>query len=205
MAKKKKSGKKQLNKWDDDHYTKLARKENYPARSVYKLKEIDLKYKIFQKGLNVLDLGSAPGSWLKYASEKVGNTGKVTGIDLKPVELESSGNMEIIKGDIFEQEVISDLISKGMFDIVMSDMAPDTTGCKHADSARSAALCEAALYLGSKVLKKGGVFITKIFQGEDFDQFAKKVLLDYEKRKIFKPDSCRKNSKEVYIIGSGKK
>ncbi|MGM0417769.1 MAG: RlmE family RNA methyltransferase [Thermodesulfobacteriota bacterium] len=205
MGKKKKSGKKQLNKWDDDHYTKLARKENYPARSVYKLKEIDQKFKIFKKGLNVLDLGCAPGAWLKYASEKVGPSGKVTGIDLKPVELEPLANMEIIKGDIFEQEVISDLISKGMFDIVMSDMAPDTTGYRHADSARSAALCEAALYLGSKVLKKGGVFITKIFQGEDFDQFAKKVLLDYEKRKIFKPDSCRKNSKEVYIIGSGKK
>lgn len=202
MAAKKK---KKTNKWDDDHYTRLAKKESYPARSVFKLKEIDNKFSVFKKGQRVLDLGCAPGSWLKYAGEKVGNSGEVIGVDLKELNITLSANCTSIKGDIFESEILELIASKGEFDIVMSDMAPNTIGNRHSDSARSAALAETALFLADKLLKKGGVFIAKIFQGSDFDSFAKKVLFSYDKRKIFKPESCRKNSKETYVIGLGRK
>jgi len=203
MAKKKKST--NINKWDDDYYTQLAKKENYPARSVYKLKEIDEKFKIFKKGQKILDLGCAPGSWLKFASEKAGKDGLVVGIDLKKTEIEFPENTKTFQGDIFEKETIDFLSSFGPYDILMSDMAPDTTGIKYADSVKSAALCEAALYLCQSLLVTGGVFITKIFQGPDFDNFAKQVLSEFGKRKIFKPKSCRKNSKEIYIIGLDRK
>jgi len=202
MVKKKKNTN---NKWDDDFYTQLAKKENYPARSVYKLKEIDEKFKIFKKGQKVLDLGSAPGSWLKFAARKTGQGGQVVGIDLKKLEIPIPENSKVFQGDIYEKETIDFLSSFGPYDILMSDMAPDTTGIKYADSVKSAALCEAALYLCQSLLVTGGVFIAKIFQGPDFDNFAKQVLSEFGKRKIFKPKSCRKNSKEIYIIGMDRK
>jgi 23S rRNA (uridine2552-2'-O)-methyltransferase len=201
MAKKKNSA----NTWDDDFYTQLAKKENYPARSVYKLKEIDEKLNIFKKGQKVLDLGCAPGSWLKFAGEKTGVGGLVIGIDLKKTDIPLQENSKTFQGDIYEKETIDFLSSFGPYDILMSDMAPDTTGVKYADSVKSAALCEAALYLCPSLLKTGGIFIAKIFQGPDFDNFAKQVLSEFEKRKIFKPKACRKNSKEVYIIGINRK
>lgn len=204
MAAKKKNNRK-INKWDDDFYTQLAKKENYPARSVYKLKEIHNKCKVFKKGQKVLDLGCSPGSWLKYASEMVGSSGQVVGIDLKPVVLDNLENAEIFTGDIYEKESLDRLMSLGPYDIVMSDMAPNTTGNKFSDSVKSVALAEVAFYIAEQQLKPGGFFITKIFQGPDFDGFAKTVLSSYQKRRIFKPDSCRKNSKEIYIIGELKK
>jgi len=137
--------KKKINKWDDDHYTKLAKKENYPARSVYKLKEIDKKFSIFKNGQRVLDLGCAPGSWLKYAAQKAGKKGVVVGVDLKPVRIETEENVTTIEGDIFEREILDCILENGHFDVVMSDMAPNTIGNKHADSARSVALAETAL------------------------------------------------------------
>ncbi|PIE75323.1 MAG: 50S rRNA methyltransferase [Deltaproteobacteria bacterium] len=197
--------KKNTNKWDDDYYTKLARKENYPARSVYKLKEIDKKFKIFKKGFFILDLGCSPGSWLKYASEKTGEKGFVAGVDLNTSKIINEKNIVVLKGDIFDSEIVENLCSMGLFDVVMSDMAPKTTGCRHTDCARSCALAEASLDISFKTLKKGGIFITKIFQGGDFDSFAQTILSFFEKRKIFKPESCRKNSREIYIIGMGKK
>ncbi|MDY0132018.1 MAG: RlmE family RNA methyltransferase [Desulforegulaceae bacterium] len=201
MAKKKKK----TNKWDDDFYTQLAKKENYPARSVYKLKEINEKFKFFKKGQNILDLGCAPGSWLKFAAEKTGKSGSVLGVDLKEIEILLPENVKFFQGDIFEKETIDFLSSFGPYNVLMSDMAPDTTGVKFADSVKSAALCESALYLCQSLLEQGGVFITKIFQGPDFDNFARQVLQEFDKRKIFKPKACRKNSKEVYIVGMGRK
>lgn len=203
MAAKKK--KKKINDWDDDHYTQLAKKENYPARSVYKLKEIHKKCSVFRKGQRVLDLGCAPGSWLKYAGEMVGASGEAVGVDLKELNISLPSNCSSFVGDILEKETLDKLLAGGKFDVVMSDMAPNTVGNRHADSARSAALAETALYLAEKLLNKDGVFIAKVFQGTDFDGFAKNVLFAFKKRKIFKPDACRKSSKETYVIGMARK
>lgn len=190
------------NKWQD-HYTRQARKDKYPARSVYKLKEIQQKNRVVHKGDAVLDLGCAPGSWLKYAAELAGPTGRVVGIDLKPVTLVLPEKVEVLTGDIFE--MLDDLKAGPGYQVVLSDMAPATTGNKHVDAARSMGLCEAALYVAREVLKPGGRFVCKIFQGPDFKVFTEEVRKSFQKQKIFKPQSSRKASREIFIIGLGKK
>ncbi len=196
--------KKKKNRWAD-HYTKKAKKDNYPARSVYKLQEIQEKTGIIKKGDKILDLGCAPGSWLLYAAKLAGPRGHVTGIDLKPVNIGLPDNVKVYTGDISEPD--DDLlcaIGDG-YNAVISDMAPSTTGHKNTDSARSFNLCQAALFLSNKVLVKGGSFVCKIFQGPDFEKFYNLVKKEFKKYKIYKPKSSRKASKEIYIIGQAKK
>jgi len=191
------------NKWQD-HYTRQARKDKYPARSVYKLKEIQQKNRVIKKGDSVLDLGCAPGSWLKYAAEVTGPSGRVVGIDLKPVTSALPEQVTVLTGDIFE--MLDDLragTGPG-YQVVLSDMAPATTGNKHVDAARSMGLCEAALYVARDVLRPGGGFVCKIFQGPDFQAFTDEVKKSFQKFKIFKPQSSRKASREIFIIGLGK-
>ena len=188
-----------------DHYTRKAKKENFPARSVYKLKEMQEKHSLLRRGARVLDLGCAPGSWLIYAAQQVGKDGHVVGVDLKPVTVQVPANATTHEGDIFDLDEAVLTHAGKKFHVVMSDMAPATTGNKHVDSARSYNLCEAAWYLARKALLPGGTFICKIFQGEDFDQFLNLVKSDYRTYKIYKPKSTRKASKEVYVIGLEKK
>jgi 23S rRNA (uridine2552-2'-O)-methyltransferase len=189
------------NKWED-HYTRQAKKDKYPARSVYKLKEIQQKNRVIAKGDAVLDLGCAPGSWLKYAAEITGPGGRVVGIDLKPVTILLPEQVEVLTGDIFE--MLDDLKAGPGYQVVLSDMAPATTGNKHVDAARSMGLCEAALYVAREVLKPGGRFVCKVFQGPDFKAFTDEVRKSFQKFKIFKPQSSRKASREIFIIGLGK-
>jgi len=192
------------NRWED-HYTRRAKKEQYPARSVYKLQEIQKKRRIIRPGDRVLDLGCAPGSWLKYAGEQVGAKGLVIGIDLKPVKESLPANIRAYAGDIFAlDEVLGDELANG-FDVVLSDMAPATTGHKWTDSARSFELCRAALAVAGERLRPGGNFVCKIFQGEDFQSFSNAVKKMFNTHAIFKPQSSRKASKEIFIIGMGKK
>ncbi|MDM8522826.1 RlmE family RNA methyltransferase [Desulfococcaceae bacterium HSG8] len=186
-----------------DHYTRKAQKEKFPARSVYKLQEIQKKNNLIKKRNKVLDLGCSPGSWLLYAAELVGNKGAVVGVDLKPVSIELPAHVRVCAGDVFSDELVQSL-GKG-FHVVISDMAPATTGNKHADAARSFELCQAALSIAKEVLIPGGSFVCKIFQGEDFKTFSDSVRALFKKHKIFKPQSSRKASKEIYIIGIGKK
>lgn len=193
--------KQKSNSWDDDHYTILARKENYPARSVYKLKEIQQKSGLLKKGWKVLDLGCAPGSWLLYAAEQVGPSGRVAGIDLKQVDIPLPSNAKAVVGDVFDFDFTP---FDPPFDLVTSDMAPSTTGRKDVDAARSYELSLAALDVALKLLKPGGAFVCKIFQGSGFDSFVATVKKRFKSNKIFKPQSCRKESKEIYIIGIGK-
>jgi len=197
MAKKK-------NIWED-HYTKKARKEKHPARSVYKLKEIQQKYRVLKKGQRVLDLGCAPGSWLLYAAGIVGDNGRVVGIDKKPVTVNVPANVTTISTDInsLGKERIP-LVTNG-FHVVLSDMAPSTTGNKTVDAARSTGLCEAALDTAKMQLAPGGAFICKIFQGGDTTAFVDAVRASFETVKMLKPKSSRKASKEIFIIGLGKK
>ncbi|MFZ0611187.1 MAG: RlmE family RNA methyltransferase [Desulfobacterales bacterium] len=191
------------NRWDD-HYSARARKEKYPARSVFKLQEIQRKFQIIKKGHRVLDCGCAPGSWLLYASQIAGPGGRITGVDLQPVTIRVPENAIVHAGDLLSlDETLLAVIGDGHH-VVLSDMAPSTTGQKSTDAARSYDLCRAALDLAVRVLRPGGGFVCKIFQGEDFDLYRQEVRARFEHVKIFKPMSSRKASKEIFIIATGK-
>ncbi len=189
-------------KWAD-HYTQKAKQDKYPARSVYKLQEIQSKTRIIKPRHRVLDLGCSPGSWLLYAAQLVGEKGRVVGIDLKPVTISLPAHAKAYQGDIYAiDDTLSQVIGHN-FDVVMSDMAPDTTGIKDVDAARSHLLSEAALSVAKERLVSGGVFVCKIFQGTDSKAFSDAVKQMFRQHKIFKPESSRKASREIYIIGSG--
>ncbi|MFO7965121.1 MAG: RlmE family RNA methyltransferase [Desulfobacterales bacterium] len=190
-------------KWQD-HYSRKAKKENFPARSVFKLEEIQQKHQLIKKGGRILDLGCSPGSWLIYAARIVGETGHVVGIDLKPVTVPLPKTVSVYEHDIFSRDDVSAALGGETFHVVMSDMAPSTTGNKHVDSARSYNLSEAAFMIARGTLVPGGAFICKIFQGEDFDRFFNMVKKDYRTYKIYKPKSTRKASREIYVIGMEK-
>ena len=192
------------NRWQD-HYARRAKKENYAARSVYKLAEIQKKHRVIRKGDCVLDLGCAPGSWLQFAAEQTGAQGKVVGVDLKAVTIPLPGHVQVHTGDIHDLEAEGGGLLSQEFAVVLSDMAPATTGNKHADAVRSFVLCETALSVAHAVLRPGGHFICKIFQGEDFQNFCDKVKTQFERMHIFKPQSSRKGSKEIFIIGLHKR
>lgn len=188
-----------------DHYTRQAKKEHYPARSVYKLQEIQKKFGLIHKGNRVLDLGCSPGAWLLYAGELTGPGGAVVGVDLKPVTVTLPGHVAAHVGDMLDRK---DPCLKEMgngFHVVLSDMAPSTTGAKDVDAIRSYELCLAALDIAREHLAPGGAFVCKIFQGEAFTSFTEAVRAEFSHQKTFKPQSSRKASKEIYIIGIGKK
>ncbi len=196
--------KKSVNRWAD-HYTHQARKDRFPARSVYKLKEIQQKFRLIKKGDAVLDLGCAPGSWLLEAAELVGEKGRVVGVDLQPVTIRLPGRVLVHIGDILTPDDAL-LTSLGNdFNVILSDMAPATTGQKFADAARSFELCQAALSLAQRCLLPGGAFVCKIFQGEDFKTFSDAIKTHFNRQGIFKPQSSRKASKEIFMIGMGKR
>lgn len=197
--------KKPKNTWDDDHFTRKAKKEDYPARSVYKLKEIQSKFTLIKKNDRVLDLGCFPGSWLIHAAELVGQGGRVYGIDLNQVTVKLPAHAKAFVGDILVPDDLISGILKEKYRVVLSDMAPATTGMKDVDAARSFELSSMALSVAECVLEKGGAFVCKIFQGEDMTTFIENVRAVFEKHKLFKPESCRKQSKEIYIIGLEKK
>jgi 23S rRNA (uridine2552-2'-O)-methyltransferase len=186
------------NKSWQDHYSRQAKKDQFPARSVYKLAEIQKKHRLIQKGDRVLDLGCAPGAWLLYTAKLTGPKGWVFGVDLKPVSIQLPSHTKIITADVFTLEVGS--LEKG-FNVVLSDMAPATTGHKVVDAARSYNLCETALNIAQSILLPGGSFVCKIFQGPDFSLFLDAVRAGFKRLKVFKPQSSRKTSKEIYVIG----
>ncbi len=191
------------NRWAD-HYSRQAKKDRYPARSVYKLKEIQSRYRLIRPGDKVLDLGCSPGSWLLYAAEIAGEKGKVIGIDLIPVTIGLPPQASVHVGDVraLEDSLLEKLGQN--FNTVISDMAPSTTGIKGVDETRSLDLCTAALAVARRFLAPGGTFLCKIFQGTDFDAFSRQVKKNFSKQKTFKPQSSRKASREIYMIGTGK-
>ena len=192
------------NKWAD-HYTQKAREHGFPARSVYKLDEIQNKYRLIKKGDNVLDLGCAPGSWLMYAADIVGKSGQIKGIDLNPVSVKLPGNVTTYVGNIQDMnQEIAQSVGRG-FNVVLSDMAPATTGNKFSDSVKSFDLARSAINIAIEVLAAGGCFVCKIFQGEDFKEFSDYAGKFFYKNRILKPKSSRKASREIFIISSNKK
>jgi 23S rRNA (uridine2552-2'-O)-methyltransferase len=184
-----------------DHYFRKAKKENFLARAFYKLEEIQNRHKILRRGDRVLDLGAAPGSWIQLAEGVVGPSGLVLGIDLKPIEHTFPKHVITLQGDIFDREFVDASLAEYVpFDVVLSDMAPSTSGVKVADAARSALLFERAFEISRAVLKPGGTFLAKIFQGSEFHELLLETKMQFRQTKVIKPDASRKQSKEIYIL-----
>jgi 23S rRNA (uridine2552-2'-O)-methyltransferase len=190
------------NRWSD-HYTQRAKREKYPARSVYKLDEIQRKFGLIKKNSKILDLGCFPGSWLLYAAALTKHQGRIVGIDLKPVGIQLPPHVKTYTGDILSLDDNFFARVGHEFNIVLSDMAPVTSGQKSVDAVRSFELCRSALSIAQKVLLPGGSFVCKIFQGADFQEFTASVRASFKSQKIFKPQSSRKASKEIFVIGLG--
>jgi 23S rRNA (uridine2552-2'-O)-methyltransferase len=197
--KKNKISKNWVNKQRRDTYVRQSKVDGYRARSAYKLIEIDEKFKIFKGGLTVIDIGAAPGSWSQYASKVVKN-GKIVSIDLK--EMEPIDNTVQIKGDFTEDETqqkIKEFLT-GKSDVVMSDMAVNTTGIKNIDSIQTGELCKEAMIFSKDIISNGGFFVSKIFMGGSFNEIVQLGKKIFKEVKVFKPKSSRKDSKESFII-----
>ena len=197
--KKNKISKNWINKQKRDIYIRQAKIAGYRSRAAYKLIEIDEKFKIFRNGISIIDLGAAPGSWSQYASKKIKN-GKIVSIDLK--DMEKIDNIVLVKGDFTEkknQSKIKDLF-KCKVDVVLSDMAANTTGIKNIDSIYISELCKEAMLFSREMLNNNGKFVSKIFMGSTFNEIVAKAKLIFKEVKVFKPKSSRKNSKESFII-----
>ena len=197
--KKNKISKNWVNKQRRDIYVRQSKIDGYRARSAYKLIEIDKKFKIFKVGMFILDIGAAPGSWSQYASKVVKN-GKVISIDLK--SMEEIKNTIQIKGDFTDsntQKKIKDYLDKGL-DVVMSDMAVNTTGIKNLDAIQTGELCKEAMIFSKDVISQSGFFISKIFMGSSFNEIVALGKKIFKEVKVFKPQSSRKDSKESFII-----
>ncbi len=190
-----------------DFYYKKAKKDKYPARSVYKLEEALNKHKFIRRGDSVLDLGCCPGSWSLYASEVVGETGIVVGVDLKEVTATPrTGGSEIIwlRQNIMKPEFLEEIRKiRPSFKVLISDLAPSTTGNRWSDHQQSMRLVRETLGLADKLLNRNGHFYCKAFQGEDFPEFVKEVKEKFTKVKIVKPKSSRVESREVFVLGMG--
>ena len=190
-----------------DHYFKKAKELNYAARSVFKLEEIDQKFRILKPGQRVLDMGCAPGSWSQYASQKIGNAGRILGVDLTEIQIKLP-NAVFIQADLRDLALEETFLQHGfepVFDLVLSDMAPKTTGIRTADQARSMELCELALKTARKFLRPGGHFVCKLFHSDDFKILRDEIKKDFAQFEAVKPDSTRKISKEIFLVGLRKK
>ena len=197
--KKNKISKNWVNKQRRDIYVRKSKVDGYRARSAYKLIEINEKFKIFKGGMNIIDIGAAPGSWSQYASKVVKN-GKIISIDLK--EMEKIDNNIQIKGDFTEihiQNQIKSYLEKGS-DVIMSDMAVNTTGIKNIDSIQTGELCKEAMIFSKDVISEKGFFISKIFMGGTFNEIVALAKKIFKEVRVFKPKSSRKDSKESFII-----
>ncbi len=182
-----------------DIYVRQSKVDGYRARSAYKLIEIDQKFKIFKGGMCVIDIGAAPGSWSQYVSKIVKN-GKIISVDLKNME-KIKKTIQIV-GDFTEEDTqneIKNFIDKGA-DVIMSDMAVNTTGIKNIDSIQTGELCKEAMIFSKKIMFKKGVFISKIFMGGSFNEIVALGKKIFREVKVFKPKSSRKDSKESFII-----
>jgi 23S rRNA (uridine2552-2'-O)-methyltransferase len=197
--KKNKISKNWVNKQRRDTYVRQSKVDGYRARSAYKLKEIDEKFRIFKGGMSVVDIGAAPGSWSQYVA-KVVKSGKIISIDLK--EMENIENTLQIQGDFTSadtQDQIKEYLKKKP-DVVMSDMAVNTTGIKNIDSIQTGELCKEAMVFSKEVISEKGFFISKIFMGSTFNEIVALGKKIFKEVKVFKPKSSRKDSKESFII-----
>ncbi len=194
---------------EQDYYFKKAKKDNYPARSVYKLEEAQLKYKFLKKKQRVLDLGCHPGSWSLYASRTVGASGVVVGVDLQATDIPTQKEHAEINWlcyDVFSEQLIPDLrkLWPG-FQVLLSDMAPATTGSQFTDHQQSIGLVRQVLEIARLMLHENGTMYCKVFDGEDFPEFVQECRTLFKNVKVIKPKSSRKESREVFVLGMGRK
>jgi len=188
----------------DDEYVKLAKAQGYRSRAVFKLSEIQEKDSLIKAGMNIVDLGAAPGGWSQYAKQRLGKGNKLVALDILPMD--AIEGVDFIQGDFLEQAVIDQLVA--VLDdlpvhLVLSDMAPNMSGNKAVDQPRSIYLCELALDTAKSILAKNGGFLVKVFQGEGFEDFHREVQNHFTKVVIRKPKASRPRSNEVYILAKG--
>jgi 23S rRNA (uridine2552-2'-O)-methyltransferase len=185
-----------------DYFFKKAKAENYVARSVFKIQEIDERFHLFKPSYKVLDLGAAPGSWSQYACQKIGAQGKVLGIDIQPIKL-SIANAVFITADMRALNLEEVMAANGVvppFDVVLSDMAPKTIGVRITDQMRSLELCELALQTAEKFLRPRGSFVCKLFHSDEFEGFRDQLRARFGRVEVLRPKSTRKESKEIFFI-----
>ena len=193
-----------LDRQNRDSYTKQARKSHYRSRAVYKLQQMDEKYQLFRSGHQVIDLGAAPGSWSQYALERVGTSGKVIAVDI--LSMEPLAGVEVIEGDFTEDEVYERCLkaSEGAkIDLVISDMAPNLSGIRDADQARSMYLVELVLEFATQVLDQDGILLVKCFQGAGIEQYQGQLRERFDKVMVQKPKASRAKSREFYMLAMG--
>ena len=195
-----------------DSYFHQAKRDGYAARSAYKLEEIDRKRRLLRSGMRVLDLGCAPGSWLQYAARRVGEEGRVVGVDLREVTASLPPAVTVLQADVFDLDpaqlagsVEGEEREGERFDVILSDMAPATSGIKQADAARSAQLAEQALHLAERCLLTGGALLVKIFQGAELQGVRERFRREFEQVTLEKPKSSRSESVEVFLLGQGRR
>lgn len=188
-----------------DHYFHKAKRDGFAARSVYKLEELDQRHKLLRPGQRVLDLGCAPGSWLQYVAGRVGPTGVALGVDLQALTVALPPQASTMQADVFELDPAALLPEGRLFDLVLSDMAPRTSGIKSADAARSAQLVLRALELAQRALRPGGTLLVKVFQGAELPQLRAAFQAEFAKVSIAKPKATRSESVEVYLLGEDRR
>ena len=201
---KSKSSKQWLKEHFEDEYVLRSQKDGYRSRAIYKLIEINKKDKLLKTGMTVVDLGAAPGGWSQYAATQVGKSGNVIALDILPME--PLPDVSIIEGDFREDEVLESLmkvIGKDKADLVFSDMAPNISGMGVVDNPRAYYLAELALDLAEQVLKPGGGLLVKLFQGEGFDSYLKRLKSSFSTVLIRKPKASRQRSREIYALATG--
>ncbi len=197
--KKNKISKNWINKQKKDIYIRKSKIEGYRSRAVYKLIEIDEKFKILNNGISVIDLGAAPGSWSQYISKKITNS-KIVSIDLR--QIEKIDNTFHIEGDFTNEKYQSQIrnLFKSNVDVVLSDMGANTTGNKNLDSIYTGELCKEAMIFSEKILKQNGKFVSKVFMGSIFNEIISEAKSIFNEVKVFKPKSSKKDSREIFII-----
>jgi 23S rRNA (uridine2552-2'-O)-methyltransferase len=193
-----------MNRAKPDHYTHRAKQSGYPARSVYKLEEIQKRFHLLKRGQRILDIGAAPGSWSMYSSELVGEEGLVVSVDLKEFSIpDPRGNIRILEGDAFSDSLRAELAVYAPFEVILSDAAPSTTGNRTVDTARSAGIAEQCILSAKDMLKEGGSLVIKVFQGGEEQQLLKRLKELFRTAKAFKPEASRKESFEVFFVADG--
>lgn len=186
-----------------DQYVKAAKKNNIRSRAWFKLEQLDKNNKIFKIGMNVIDLGAAPGSWSQYASNRIGKKGRIIACDILPIR--PITGVDIFQGDFRNKKTLNLMLntfSNITFHLVMSDMAPNITGNFSIDMPRIIELCKLALKISEHVLSKNGIFLLKSFQGEGFNELYKEIKMLFKKIKICKPKTSRTRSREIFILAT---
>jgi 23S rRNA (uridine2552-2'-O)-methyltransferase len=187
-----------------DARTRAAKAQGYPARSVFKLEEIDRRARLFRRGQRVLDLGAAPGSWTMYALERVGPEGRVLAVDLSPVTAPPTPNLRVLEADVLTTP-LEELGAFAPYDVVLSDMAPNTSGSKVRDQTLSFELFMRALEIVASLGRPGAGFVAKLFMGPDFEAARRALVERFSSVRVMRPETTRKQSSEVFLVGLGKR